>query len=154
MASRSSRRKKSSKDERIPTQWSEWEWNKERGCYYRYRLDKYGEAFRVFFVFGRLVDVPQGEYECEYEAQETNESTTTSGYQGSRSSETPRYTPTYEQSSQAAFSTSPVTPDYTTSTYDDATEAFGNLDLNKGKEREPGIFYPLCQDIQQVTADH
>jgi hypothetical protein len=52
MASRSSRRKKYSKEERTPTQWSEWAWNEERRCYGRYRLDKYGEVFRVFFVFG------------------------------------------------------------------------------------------------------
>jgi hypothetical protein len=49
MASRSSRRKKYSKEERTPTQWSEWAWNKERECYGRYRLDKYGEVFRAFF---------------------------------------------------------------------------------------------------------
>lgn len=153
MASRSSRRKKYSKEERTPTQWSEWAWNEERRCYGRYRLDKYGEVFRAFFVFGWAIDVSQGEYEYEYGTQETNESTTTSGYQDSRSSETPRYAPPYEQSSQATFSTSPVTPDYTTSTFDDATTAFGNLDLNKGKERETGRFYLSCQDIQHVTSD-
>jgi hypothetical protein len=55
MSSRYSKKKKHSKDERkerkderIPTQWSGWEWKEDGGCYYRYRLDKYGEVFRFF----------------------------------------------------------------------------------------------------------
>jgi hypothetical protein len=48
MSSRYSKKKKHSKDERIPTQWSGWEWKEDGGGYYRYRLDKYGEVFRFF----------------------------------------------------------------------------------------------------------
>jgi hypothetical protein len=90
--------------------------------------------------------VSQGKYEYEYNyvAQETNDYTASSNYQDSGSSEIPRTISTqdaeYGDSSQAAFSTSPVTPAYTTSAYDNATAAFENLDLNKGKERETGKF--------------
>ncbi|KAH8744526.1 hypothetical protein BGZ57DRAFT_291368 [Hyaloscypha finlandica] len=139
MSSRYSKKKKHSKDERkeckderIPTQWSGWEWKEDGGCYYRYRLDKYGNY----------------EYDYDHEAPETNEYTAASDYQNSRSSETPRYAPThdatYGEPNQAAFGASPVTtPDYTTSTYEDATAALGKLDLNKGKEREAEYATPV-----------
>lgn len=94
---------------------------------------------------GSVLTIKQGNYEYDYdhEAPETNEYTAASDYQNSRSSETPRYAPThdatYGEPNQAAFGASPVTtPDYTTSTYEDATAALGKLDLNKGKEREAG----------------
>jgi hypothetical protein len=92
----------------------------------------------------RVADVTQGKYEYQYRADETPQSTGTSTYQDSRSSGTPRYAPdsgrTYGESSQSAYSTSPVTPEYTTSPFEEATTAFENLTLEKGKDREAGSF--------------
>lgn len=101
-----------------------------------------------------LVDVPEGDYEFEERAPETGQSVTISSFQEPRSSEAPHYDPaqdtTYDEPSQAAFETSPVTPDYT---FEDTTTAFGNLDLNKGKEPDTGNFPTRVQDIRHVTAN-
>jgi hypothetical protein len=106
-----------------------------------------------------VADVTQGKYEYQYRADETQQSTGTSTYQDSRSSGTPRYTPTpdrtYGESSQTVYSTSPVTPEYTTSTFEEATAAFENLTLEKGKDRETGNFmlYIRIFNTSQLTIE-
>jgi hypothetical protein len=97
-----------------------------------------------------LTDVTQGKYEYRYEEDSVQQSTTTSSYQGSGSSEIPRYAPSFDpaftDSSQAPHSSSPVTPGYITQSFADTTAALGSLTLEKGKERENGNFQVLCQD--------
>jgi hypothetical protein len=86
--------------------------------------------------------VTQGKYEYQYKEDEVQQSSNTSSYQGSGSPEIPRYAPSpgpaYIDSSQVHYSSSPVTPGYTTSNFEDTTAALGNLSLGKGKERVDG----------------
>jgi hypothetical protein len=91
-----------------------------------------------------LTDVTQGEYEYQYKEATVQQSTTASSYQDSGSPETPRYAPSpgpgYIDSSQVPYSSSPVTPGYTTSNFEDTTAGLENLSLGKGKERVDGNF--------------
>jgi hypothetical protein len=93
-----------------------------------------------------FVNVPQGDYEFDYDydAPEINEHTARLNYQESENLGVPRYAPTHDatdgKSSQAVLGEADVIPEYTSSSYEDATVAFGNLELNKGKERDTGSF--------------
>jgi hypothetical protein len=135
MSSRSSRKGKNSRVD-LSSGWSEWEWDGHNYRWQKYRLDKHGELFVPSYSLRELVDVPQGQYEFEYKTPDPAESSTTPGFEESSGADTPRYIASpdtsQEDSSHAGFSTS---SDYT---YESATAALGNLDLNKGKGRETG----------------
>jgi len=96
----------------------------------------------LIYSLDELTDVTQGEYEYQYKEDSVQQSTTTSSYQDSGSPEIPRYAPSpgsaYIDSSQVPYSSSPVTPGYTTSNFEATTAALGNLSLGKGKERVNG----------------
>jgi hypothetical protein len=91
------------------------------------------------FRLGEFVDFLQGKYEYEYGAEETSEYNTTPNYQEYGTSNTPGYAPTPVASDQSALGTSNVAPDHDPGSVNEATAAFGNLDLSKGKERAAGI---------------
>jgi hypothetical protein len=96
---------------------------------------------RLVFACRTHVDVPQGQYEYQYKADSTQQPTATSNYQDYQSSEIPRYAPTPDAAyGEPAYGTSPLTPGYTTSIIDDTTASLGNMTLEKGKDREAGIF--------------
>jgi len=137
MSSRTSRKKTSSKAKHA-TDWSDWVWDEGRKCWASYRLDR------------------NGEYEYRYEEDSVQQSTTTSSYQDSGSPEIPRYAPSpgpaYIDSSQVPYSSSPVTPGYTTSNFEATTAALGNLSLGKGKERVNEYVAPQVSTSYSVAA--
>lgn len=104
----------------------------------------------LIYSLDELTDVTQGEYEYQYKEDSVEQPATTSTYQDSGSLEIPRYAPPpgpdYIDSSQAAYSSSPVNPSYTTRNFEDTTIALGSLTLDKGKERANGKFHVLCPD--------